>query len=63
MTPHPKLVRIWTDMAAVPEVRAAFALEDVEKPEEFLWADADGVVLHFLNTGEDGPGTLFMPRG
>ena len=63
MTPHPKLVRIWADMAAVPEVRAAFALEGVEKPEEFLWANADGVILQFLNAGEDGPGTLFMLRG
>lgn len=63
MTPHPKLVRIWTDMAAVPEVREAFALEGVEKPEEYLWANADGVILQFLNAGEDGPGTLFMLRG
>ena len=63
MTPHPKLAEIWAGMAAVPEVREAFALEGVERPEAHLFANADGVVLQYLNAGEDGPGTLFVLRG
>ena len=60
---HPQLAAIWAGMAAVPEVREAFGLRGVEGPEAYLFANADGVVLQFLNAGEDGPGTLFMLRG
>ena len=63
MTPHPKAADIWADMAAVREVREAFALEDARSPEEELWAKAHGVVLQFLNAGEARPGALYMLRG
>jgi hypothetical protein len=50
-------------MAAVPEVREAFALSNVAQPEAYLWANADGVVLQYLGSSSEYARPVYLLRG
>lgn len=62
MTPHKAVVSVWADLVAVREVREAFGLEGMDKPEKRLWETAYGVVLQHLDGGPGYAGPLYMLR-